>query len=46
MPVEFQTLERWGANDRGLMPVEATMMVAIPELDGSTGPIVFGGRST
>jgi magnesium chelatase subunit H len=46
MPVEFQTLERWGANERGLMPVEATMMVAIPELDGSTGPLVFGGRST
>ena len=29
----------------GLMPVEATMMVAIPELDGATGPMVFGGRS-
>jgi magnesium chelatase subunit H len=24
-------------SERGLMPVEATMMVAIPELDGSTG---------
>ena len=44
-PVEFQTLEQWQASERGLMPVEATMMVAIPELDGSTGPIVFGGRS-
>src|SRR3954447_26515648 len=44
--VEFQTLEQWESSDRGLMPVEATMMVAIPELDGSTGPIVFGGRST
>jgi len=44
-PVEFQTLEQWQSSDRGLMPVEATMMVAIPELDGSTGPIVFGGRS-
>ena len=44
--VEFQTLEQWELSDRGLMPVEATMMVAIPELDGSTGPIVFGGRST
>ncbi|MGD8276336.1 MAG: magnesium chelatase subunit H, partial [Thiohalocapsa sp.] len=44
-PVEFQTLEQWQASDRGLMPVEATMMVAIPELDGSTGPMVFGGRS-
>jgi magnesium chelatase subunit H len=44
-PVEFQTLEQWQASERGLMPVEATMMVAIPELDGSTGPMVFGGRS-
>jgi magnesium chelatase subunit H len=44
-PVEFQTIEQWQTSERGLMPVEATMMVAIPELDGSTGPIVFGGRS-
>jgi magnesium chelatase subunit H len=44
-PVEFQTLEGWSSSDRGLLPVEATMMVAIPELDGSTGPMVFGGRS-
>jgi magnesium chelatase subunit H len=27
-----------------LLPVESTIMVAIPELDGSTSPIVFGGR--
>ena len=45
MPVEFQTLEQWGDSERGLLPVEATMMVAIPELDGSTGPMVYGGRS-
>jgi magnesium chelatase subunit H len=44
-PLEFQTVEQWAASERGLLPVEATMMVAIPELDGSTGPIVFGGRS-
>ncbi len=44
-PVEFQTLEQWDQSERGLMPVEATMMVAIPELDGSTGSMVFGGRS-
>ena len=44
-PVEFQMLEQWEASDRGLLPVEATMMVAIPELDGATGSIVFGGRS-
>ena len=44
-PAEFQTLEQWGASDRGLLPVENTIMVAIPELDGATGPITFGGRS-
>ena len=43
-PVEFQTLAQWGGSDRGLMPVESTIMVAIPELDGATGPMVFGGR--
>ncbi len=43
--LEFQTLEQWGASDRGLMPVESTIMVAIPELDGATGPMVYGGRS-
>ena len=45
LAVEFQTLEQWQTSDQGLMPVEATMMVAIPELDGATGPLVFGGRS-
>ncbi|MFM8667086.1 MAG: magnesium chelatase subunit H, partial [Betaproteobacteria bacterium] len=45
-PVEFQTLDQWGASDRGLLPVEATMMVAIPELDGSSGAMVFGGRGS
>ncbi len=44
-PVEFQSLEQWRDSDMGLMPVEAMMMVAIPELDGATGSIVFGGRS-
>jgi magnesium chelatase subunit H len=44
-PVEFQTVEEWESSDRGLLPVESTIMVAIPELDGSTGPMVFGGRS-
>lgn len=44
-PVEFQTLDQWERSDGGLLPVEATMMVAIPELDGATGPMVFGGRA-
>ncbi|MBA4192939.1 MAG: magnesium chelatase subunit H [Comamonadaceae bacterium] len=43
-PVEFQTLDNWGASERGLLPVESTMMVAIPELDGATGSMVYGGR--
>ena len=43
-PVEFQNLAQWGGSDRGLLPVESTIMVAIPELDGATSPIVFGGR--
>jgi len=42
--LEFQTIEQWEASERGLSPVEATMMVAIPELDGATAPMVFGGR--
>lgn len=45
MPVEFQTLEQWAASERGLLPVESTIMVAIPELDGATSSMVFGGRS-
>ncbi|MGJ5202005.1 magnesium chelatase subunit H [Bradyrhizobium sp. HKCCYLR20261] len=44
-PLEFQTVEQWHEDARGLTPVEATMMVAIPELDGAVGPTVFGGRS-
>lgn len=44
-PVEFQTIEHWGSSERGLLPVEATMMVALPELDGSSGSLVYGGRS-
>jgi magnesium chelatase subunit H len=44
-PVEFQTLEQWQDDARGLSPVEATMMVAIPELDGAICPMTFGGRS-
>ncbi len=44
-PVEFQSLDQWGESERGLLPVESTIMVAIPELDGATTPMVFGGRA-
>ncbi|MFN3609584.1 MAG: magnesium chelatase subunit H, partial [Hyphomonas sp.] len=42
---EFQSLSDWGDNPKGLTPVEATMMVALPELDGATGSIIVGGRA-
>ncbi|WMS42701.1 magnesium chelatase subunit H [Acuticoccus sp. MNP-M23] len=45
-PLEFQSVQDWSANAQGYLPVEATMMVAIPELDGATNPQVFGGRCT
>jgi len=44
LAVEFQSVGQWREADSGLMPIESMMMVAIPELDGATGPIVFGGR--
>jgi magnesium chelatase subunit H len=43
-PLEFQTMRQWKSDPRGLLPVEATMMVAIPELDGGIWPMTFGGR--
>ncbi|MBX2855219.1 MAG: magnesium chelatase subunit H, partial [Rhodobacteraceae bacterium] len=43
--LEFQSLEAWRDGARGLTPIESTMMVAIPEIDGASGPMVFGGRS-
>jgi magnesium chelatase subunit H len=44
-PLEFQTLQHWGAGTQGLLPLESTIMVSIPELDGAAVPSVFGGRS-
>ena len=44
--LEFQSIEEWRAGHRGLSPVEATMMVAIPEIDGAQNPMVYGGRSS
>ncbi len=43
-PLEVQSIEQWGDSTRGLLPVENTIMVAIPELDGSILPMVYGGR--
>lgn len=43
-PIEFQTLGQWAGSNGGLGPVETTMLVALPEIDGATNPTVFGGR--
>ena len=43
-PLEFQTMAQWQGDSRGLLPVETTIMVAIPELDGGIWPMTFGGR--
>ncbi|MBB5514057.1 magnesium chelatase subunit H [Rubricella aquisinus] len=42
--IEFQTLQQWGGSGGGLSPIETTILVALPELDGGTVPTVFGGR--
>ncbi|WP_081853293.1 magnesium chelatase subunit H [Erythrobacter longus] len=42
--IEFQSIEDWQKRAQGLLPLEATMMVALPELDGAITPSVFGGR--
>ncbi len=43
-PLEFQTLDQWAASPQGLGPIETTMLIALPELDGATNPTVFAGR--
>jgi magnesium chelatase subunit H len=43
-PLEFQTLGQWAENLQGLGPIETTMLIALPEIDGATNPTVFAGR--
>ncbi len=43
-PLEFQTLGQWADSPQGLGPVETTMLIALPELDGATNPTMFAGR--
>ncbi len=42
--LEFQDIGEWETDPRGLNPLQATLQVAIPELDGATNPLVFAGR--
>ena len=43
-PLEFQTLDQWSTGGQGLSPIESTMLIALPEIDGATNPTVFAGR--
>ena len=43
-PLEFQTLGTWAGSGGGLGPVETTMLIALPEIDGAACPTVFAGR--
>ncbi|MCF1710692.1 magnesium chelatase subunit H [Tabrizicola sp. J26] len=43
-PLEFQTLSQWAESPQGLGPIETTMLIALPEIDGATNPTVFAGR--
>lgn len=42
--LEFQSVAEWRADPRGLNPLQATLQLAIPELDGAVAPAVYGGR--
>ena len=42
--LEFQSVAEWRADPRGLNPLQATLQVAIPELDGAIAPAVYGGK--
>ncbi|MGJ3238538.1 MAG: magnesium chelatase subunit H [Anaerolineae bacterium] len=43
IPLSFQKVETWRGDDVGLLPMQMAMNIAIPELDGATDPLVFGG---
>jgi magnesium chelatase subunit H len=43
--LEFQSVAEWRADARGLNPLQATLQVAIPELDGAVAPAVYGGAA-
>jgi magnesium chelatase subunit H len=43
--LDTQTIESWRESFTGLNPVQTGMQIAIPEIDGATEPVVFGGIS-
>jgi magnesium chelatase subunit H len=43
VPLTFQHIEHWRGSDVGLLPMQTAMNIALPELDGSVEPVIFGG---
>ncbi len=43
MSLDTQTIESWRESFTGLNPVQTGMQIAIPEIDGATEPLIFGG---
>ncbi|HZE69039.1 MAG TPA: cobaltochelatase subunit CobN, partial [Pyrinomonadaceae bacterium] len=41
--LDMQTIESWTNSLTGLNPVQAGMQIAIPEIDGATEPLIYGG---
>ena len=41
--LDIQSIENWRETLIGLNPIQTAMQVAIPEIDGSTEPFIFGG---
>ncbi len=43
IPLAFQRVEEWQGDDTGLVPIQLSLNVALPELDGAIEPLVIGG---
>jgi len=43
--LDTQSIEAWQDSLTGLNPVQAGMQIAIPEIDGATEPLIYGGIS-
>ncbi|HEY6122760.1 MAG TPA: cobaltochelatase subunit CobN [Pyrinomonadaceae bacterium] len=41
--LDMQTIEAWTDSQSGLNPVQSGMQIAIPEIDGATEPLIYGG---
>ncbi len=43
IPLVFQRVEQWRADERGLSPMHIAMNVALAEIEGAAEPLVYGG---